>query len=396
MNFLQSNVVFPISSPPIENGIVVVDDSGVIIEVIDPMTTGELPSGIKKYEGFICPGFVNMHCHLELSHLKGKFAEKTGLVGFIDQMRLGRDGELVHESILNADQEMFQNGIVAVADISNSADTIDIKKISQLYYHTFVEVFDVNPGRAEKVFEDGILLAQKFSDAELSASIAPHAPYTVSSKLLSLISKFYFNKSQLSTIHNQETEDEDSMFHSQSGDIFDFLIGLNPANADSIHKTNSSLEYILDHLHHFEKLLFVHNTFTKEEHIKEAQEFSDDIYWCFCPNANQYIENSLPDIELFRKNNCRITVGTDSYASNRSLSILEELKTISTHFPKIPLHEMLKWATLNGAAFLGKDDEFGSLERGKRPGIVLIENVDLLALRITAQSISKRIDNQLN
>ena len=148
MNFLQSSLVFPISSPPIENGIVVVDDSGVIIEVIDPMTTGELPSGIKKHEGFICPGFVNMHCHLELSHLKGKFAEKTGLVGFIDQMRLGRGGEFIHESILKADQEMLANGTVAVADISNSPDTIDIKKISQHYYHTFAEVFDVNPGKS--------------------------------------------------------------------------------------------------------------------------------------------------------------------------------------------------------------------------------------------------------
>lgn len=368
------------------------DDSGVIIEVIDPMTTGELPSGIKKYEGFICPGFVNTHCHLELSHLKGKFPEKTGLVGFIDQMRLGRGGELIHESILKADEEMQANGIVAVADISNSPDTIDIKRNSQLYYHTFVEIFDVNPGRAEKVFEDGLNLMQKFTDLELSASIVPHAPYTVSSKLLSLLSRYYFSKLQLSTIHNQETEDEDALFHSQSGDIFDFLIGLNPANTESIHKSNSSLEYILDHLHHFEKLLFVHNTFTKEEHIKEAQEFSDDIYWCMCPNANQYIENTLPDIELFRKNNCRMTIGTDSYASNRSLSVLDEIKTISTHFPKIPLNELLKWATLNGSAFLGKDDVYGSLERGKCPGIVLIENVDLTALKLKSDSVSRRID----
>ena len=299
-----------------------VDDSGVIIEIIDPLTYGELPSGIIKHEGFLCPGFVNMHCHLELSHLKGKFAEKTGLVGFIDQMRLSRHGEMIQESIAAADREMTENGIVAVGDISNSDHTIEIKKTSAIYYHTFVELFDIAPGRAEKVFKEGQILLKQFSDSGLSASLVPHAPYTVSPALLSLLSKAYFNSAQLATIHNQETEDEDKMFHSQSGGIYDFLVGLNPAVKEHNHENDSSLEYILDHLHHFEKLLLVHNTFTKEEHIKEADEFSDDLYWCFCPNANMYIENRLPDVEIFRHNNCKITVGTDSYASNKTLSIV--------------------------------------------------------------------------
>jgi cytosine/adenosine deaminase-related metal-dependent hydrolase len=196
----------------------------------------------------------------------------------------------------------------------------------------------------------------------------------------------------LSTIHNQETEDEDTMFHSQSGGVYDFLVGLNPAVKEHDHENNSSLEYILDHLHHFEKLLLVHNTFTKEDHIIEAQDFSDDLYWCFCPNANLYIENKLPDIEIFRKNNCKITIGTDSYASNRSLSVLDELKAISDHYPQIPLNEMLNWACKNGAVFLGKDDSLGSFEKGKKPGIVLIENVDHSNLKLTSRSTSKRMD----
>ncbi|MBP6533307.1 MAG: amidohydrolase family protein [Bacteroidia bacterium] len=391
MTFHQAAILFPITSPPIKNGIVVVDDSGVIIEIIDPSTYGELPSGIIKHEGFLCPGFVNMHCHLELSHLKGKFPEKTGLVGFIDQMRLNRGGEQIHEAIANADREMNENGIVAVGDISNSNDSIDVKKESKIFYHTFVEMFDVAPGRAEKVLNDAKQLAKQFSESGLSNSLAPHAPYTVSAALLSLLSKEYFNSAQLSTIHNQETEDEDKMFHSQNGGVYDFLVGLNPAVKEHNHENNSSLEYILDHLHHFEKLLLVHNTFTKEEHIIEAHDFSDDLYWCFCPNANMYIENRLPDVEIFRKNNCKITIGTDSYASNRSLSIVDELKTISNHYSEISLHEMLNWACINGAAFLGKEDVLGSFDKGKRPGIVLIENVDVPRMKLTDRSTSKRI-----
>lgn len=392
MNFLQADIVFPITSEPIENGVLVVDDKGVIIEIMNPLTDGDLPSEIKKYSGFLCPGFVNMHCHLELSHLKGKFKEKSGLVNFINEMRLNRSNENSKEAILQADHDMFESGIVAVGDISNTADTLSVKKKSPIYYHTFVELFDVVPGRSEKVFTEGKFLAQQFSDKGLSNSLVPHAPYTVTAALLSLLSKSYFNSAQLSTIHNQETKDEDFLFHSQSGAMFDFLIGLNPVLGNHIYENNSSLEFILDHLHHFEKLLLVHNTFTKEEHIKDALAFSDEIFWCLCPNANLYIENKLPEIELFRKNKCKITIGTDSYASNSSLSILEEIKTLSQNFKEISLEEILKWATLNGANFLGKDDVLGSFERGKCPGIVLIENVDSLNKKVVSNSTSRRLD----
>lgn len=392
MKFIQANIVFPVTSAPVENGIVAVDHSGMIVDVIDPKHVNELPLDIKKVEGFLCPGFVNMHCHLELSHLKGKFEEKTGLVGFIDQMRTNRGGEKIMEAIEEADREMTEGGIVAVGDISNTDHTIQQKKSSAIYYHTFVELFDVVPGRAEKVFEAGKELSMQFTDAGLSNSIVPHAPYTVSSALLELLSKSYFNIAQLSTIHNQETEAEDTLFHSSSGGLFDFLVGLNPAVKDHRHKNESSLEYILDHLHHFEKLLLVHNTFTKEDHVKDALDFSDHLFWCFCPNANMFIENKLPDIELFRKNNCKITIGTDSYASNRSLSIVDELKTISQQFPEISLHEMLNWACINGATFLNKNDKIGSLEKGKKPGLVLIENVDLLFGKLTDRSTSVRLN----
>ncbi len=392
MKFIQADVIFPIISPPIRNGIIGYDSDGYIHEIIDPATSTEMPSNVEQKKGFICPGFVNTHCHLELSHLKGKFEQKTGLVSFIDQMRTNRSGDDILEAISLANDEMFQNGIVAVGDISNNSNTLNKKLTSKIYYHTFIELFDVVPGRTAKVFEAGIALMSQFSQENLSSSLVPHAPYTVTANLFEALSANYSSHNFLSSIHNQETPDEDRMFQSQTGNVFDFLFSVSHEIEKRNSRHASSLDYTLQHLKNFGKLLLVHNTFTSEEQLLSAELLNKNLYWCFCPNANLYIEDRLPSISIFTKSDCKITLGTDSYASNHSLSILDELKTIAFHFPELSLHELLKWATFNGAEFLGIERKFGSFENGKKPGIVLIENVDSMNMKLKTDSKSHRID----
>jgi len=116
-------------------------------------------------------------------------------------------------------------------------------------------------------------------------------------------------------------------------------------------------------------LLLVHNTFTSKQDIETAEEQHQNLYWCFCPKANLYIENKLPQIDLFFELGVKCTLGTDSLASNNSLSIWEEILSIRKAFPKIPLNTLINWATINGAQFLGIDNQFGSFEVGKKPGV---------------------------
>jgi len=93
-----------------------------------------------------------------------------------------------------------------------------------------------------------------------------------------------------------------------------------------------------------------------------------------CPNANLYINDQLPAIDLFIKHNCEIVLGTDSLASNHHLSILEEIKTIRERFPNIAADQLLQWATINGAKALQIDKLLGSFEPGKQPGVILCED----------------------
>jgi len=360
------------------------EDDGTILDV-RKREVGETDVELK--EGIICPGFVNTHCHIELSHLHGKLAEKRGLDQFIKDIEATRKStdEEIQTAIVKAEEEMLRNGIVAVGDISNGSSSFAQKQKGRLAYHTFVEVFAFHPDRADKAFERALDLYNGLSGKK---SIVPHAPYSASAALLKKISDFAYSENALLCIHNQESEEENLLFRSKEGKILDRLkhFGIDT----SFWKATgfNSLASTLVHLPKCNKILLVHNTVSTKDDIQWAHQYSNQIYWCFCPNANLYIENRLPDFQLFIDEQAKITIGTDSLASNTGLSVLEELKTISKN-AAVPLETLLKWATLNGAQFLGLDVQLGSLEKGKKPGINLISNVDLAELKLTGLSSVK-------
>ena len=121
------------------------------------------------------------------------------------------------------------------------------------------------------------------------------------------------------------------------------------------------------------RTLLVHNSISDVLDIRAAQAWNQNIYWTTCANANLYIENRLPDYEAFIDAGARMTIGTDSLTSNWSLSIWDEIKTISRYNSYLNFEDLIQWATLNGAEALGFEKELGSIAPGKTPGINLIK-----------------------
>ena len=374
--YLSANYIFPVSSDPIKDGIVVIGDSGEIIDLIDGGSSLEISATLEHYEGIIVPGFVNSHCHLELSHLFGKIQKGTGLVSFISEVisqRLANEDQIV-AAMKTYDQLMFAHGIVAVGDISNNKFSKSVKQNSQIYYHTFIELLGFDPLRAETVFQKALDLKAEF--APLPASFAPHAPYSVSAELFSILSNYAEDHENLFSMHNQETESENEFFLNKSGAFIDFYKMLNLDMSFFEAQSKTSLQAVLPLFPFNQKILLVHNTFTNLEDIVAVKHSKKNITWCLCPNANLYIEQRLPDLALFINSELNITVGTDSLASNDKLCILSELKTIKKHFSELSTSQIIRWATLNGAQFLGIDNKFGSIEKGKKPGLNLISEVN--------------------
>lgn len=387
MRKVSADYIFPISSEPIKNGVIAIDDDGTIIDITTHQTDAEY------FEGIICPGFVNTHCHLELSHLKGKVSEKKGITGFISELVPARNqfSEVeILKAIEGAENEMLKNGIVAVGDISNTNHTFKQKEKAKLLYHTFIEVFDLNPEKAAEVFEKALQIKQELSNIShltSNISIVPHAPYTVSDKLFELIKYEAEKANSIITIHNQESEAENELFKTKSGKIFELFTKMGIDLGYIKTKGENSLQSTFEKLPLSQNILLVHNTFMTTEDIQFIKSAitrqTSDIYFCTCPNANLYIENKLPDYNLFIKENLNVTIGTDSLASNWSLSILDELKTITKHFSEIPLQTLLTWATKNGANYLGFN-QLGTIEKGKNPGLNLLKNTE--GLKISEQT----------
>jgi cytosine/adenosine deaminase-related metal-dependent hydrolase len=336
----------------------------------------EAGDDIQYFEGILSPGFVNAHCHLELSHMKGMIPAHTGLQEFVKQIVALRqvESEAIQEAIINAEAEMMANGIVAVGDISNTLDTLTQKAKHNLAYYSFVELYDLDPTRAADKILAGIEIQKQFQENCVRASLVPHAPYSVTNNLWNLLSA-HFGIHTIS-LHNQETPDENEFFKTKTGSFLG-MYERTKVNLDFFEATGlSALQSVLPIFKKAHHGILVHNSFTSAEDIQAVHAAMDNAFWCLCPNANQYIEQTMPPVELFRSEKAKVVIGTDSYASNWSLNILDELKTIQQYHPQIPLEEMLGWATLNGAQALQMDKHLGSFEKGKKPGVVLIKGVD--------------------
>jgi aminodeoxyfutalosine deaminase len=388
MKSFKADYVFPVCADPIKNGIVTVDDNGKILSVTD-QNAPPVDVPVEQLSGILCPGFVNTHCHLELSHLKDKVKQQTGLVNFIMDVQKfrGADSSLVLDAAQKADQEMYENGIVAVGDISNSNISIKPKTNSKLYYHSFIETFSFLPARAADTFNNALQLMNEFKP--LSCSITPHAPYSVSKELFKLIQKYSETGNNLISIHNQECDDENKFFRYKLGSFNDLYASFGIDISFFKPQARNSVQTIIPLLTDKQEILLVHNTCTNLKDIYFIKRFDRKINFCFCPNANLYIENKLPKIELFIGQGYNITLGTDSLASNTKLCILSEMRTIQEKFPSLSTAQLIEWGTINGARFLGIDDGKGTLEAGKTPGLNLISGLD--GLKITPETKVKKL-----
>ena len=380
------------TTAPVVNGFVELEDDGTVIRTgvcADPAAEPVF------YEGAIAPGFVNAHCHVELSYMKGLFRKGTGMAGFIDQINELRDTKSMEEKVRDltvAMDSLWEQGVVAMADISNCADSFAVKARHPMYTRTFLEVFGTEPEDCGAVM-DGVRKLKEVADGfGIDAAPTPHACYTMSPELVTAVSVEGLGSGFLS-FHSEETEEEEEMLKYGSGKMWENRVKAGMSVPPVTGK--SSLLYFIDRLlagHSApfdEHILLVHECCMDQEGVDAVKAVMNHPFVAVCPLSNLFIHNALPPIDLMRRNALKICVGTDSLSSNDDLRIVDELYCLQRNFPEVPLGELLTWASRNGAEFLAKP-EFGTLETGKRPGLVFIDHLDADG-RLTAASKSHRL-----
>lgn len=358
--------------------VVAAGPDGTILAVHEP---GIIPSeNVQHLAGILCPGFVNAHCHLELSHMKGVIPEGGGLVPFLQAVMTRRNGFTPGQkaaALYEAVAESRKNGIVAVGDIANGTDTLSIRQRADLHIHTFIESIGFTETRKEDRFAYSEAVYRQFAaqepggDTMLRQSIVPHAPYSVSPGMFALIDAF--DPAGILSIHNEETAAENELYRSGGGAMFDLYETLQIDAGFFRPSGRSSLQTYVPLLAETHPLLLVHNTFMEQADIDFLLRSGREVFLCLCPNANLYIEQRLPPVMALAASGLPVCLGTDSLASNHSLSLWEEIRSLQAGFPELPLEWLLRWATSNGAKALQMEHLLGSIAPGKRPGLVQLQ-----------------------
>jgi len=390
MKYFSAQFILTNSGPPLKRSLIKADDDGTILSVEN--TEGNLKEtrSVEFYNGIIIPGFVNCHCHLELSHLKGAIPQGTGLAGFLTLLQNIRNNnpDVILSSVISADKELYREGVELCADICNDKVTFTVKKKSHIRYLNLLEVFATDPEKAASRMSEIIRLSEDSEKDGLPYFIVPHTVYTVSLPLFRLLRE-KTNENRVTSIHFMETKGEDTFVSHHSGPLMDSL-----AKGGMLSKVlftpESCVSAILNEVTPSGSLILVHNTYTDRSTIKAIQK-RKNTYWCLCPGSNKYIENKLPPVDLLTSEGCDIVIGTDSLASNNRLSIISELKTLQESFPAFGLEEIIRWATINGAKALGEDQNYGKIEPGMRPGLLLLENVDLINFKLLPETSLTRL-----
>lgn len=354
--------------------LLVLDDSGEIVSIESNVKDIDSMAGVEYHNGMIVPGFVNCHSHLEYSYVKGMIPPGGGLPEFIRAIIEIKISAPVEESVMidaasQWDAVMAAEGTVAIGDHNNNDYVYGVKEQSKIFYRTFVEMLDVEGETPDETFAVGMERVNKHHSLNLDATMVPHANYTMADRLIALSG-------------GEATSDKGVKVDGIVSVHFKESIAMAGEGERETTINNISAER--------DNILLVHCIYASKEDIAYAKaKFGDKMTVVVCPMSNLYIENSIADIDMILEQGVRLTVGTDSLSSNTTLSMIEEVKTLIAR--GYSQEQVLGWATHNGAIALGIDSWAGDLAAGKRPGIVLIDNIDPTTGAITEASRSKRI-----
>lgn len=360
-----------------QGNVLIMKQDETVEAIISAEEAGE---DIEEVDGILCPGFVNCHCHLELSHLHKAIPPKIGMVGFIEHVLAKRNEatEIIEEACKQADEEMQKNGIVAVGDICNTTNSLSTKLKSKIYYHNFIEVSGFVPATAQKRFDEAVKVYESFAKHFPNQNtLVPHAPYSVSKELFALIANHSVNK--ILSMHNQESYAEQEFFENKEGDFLRLYKNLG-IDLSFFNANTSSLQYAFPYLTYSKKCILVHNGYMLLEDQKLIKDINEKDaikkFWlCLCSSANTYIGNESPSAEFVKTFENEIVIGTDSLASNNQLCITTEIRDILHKYPSITLARILKMATHNGAKALGINHQFGEFKKGLKPGKITLKNL---------------------
>jgi aminodeoxyfutalosine deaminase len=364
MRLLRASWVVPVSAPPVRDGAVGIVDGR--IAWVGAWSAADRPEGADTDLGHsvLVPGLVNAHCHLELSHLKGRVPRADGFVPWVEALVEARGADTpdrVRASAAEAIRALEDTGTVAVGDVSNALAHLDLLQSSPVRAVVFYELLGWDPARAEPILaaaEERMGAAAAGLNGHVRVRLAAHAPHSVSARLLQGLRE----RGGPAAIHLAESAAESAFLGAGGGAWASFLArrGLGGVAFDP--PGTSPVRYL--------EALGVLRPGLVAAHCVHAD--AEDrvvlarrgVHVALCPRSNRNLGVGLPPLPELLADGVRLCLGTDSLASAESLDLLEDAALLHRTYPAVAPSVLVHLATAGGAAALGLSD-LGTLAPGQ-------------------------------
>ncbi len=305
----------------------------------------------------LVPGFVNLHTHIELSHLEGSMPAKVGFVEWLKAIMIAKATSrgVDRTAMERAVERMIRSGVRLVCDISN--DAVSASVLSEFLPGSilFLERYGLRYSVAREVIRtisnELNLLREKYPSIHVYPTA--HAVYSTHPELLGYLATL--EPSFPFSMHFLES-DQERLFLSGRGELYELLDAMGLIDCEFSY--TSPVEYIRQRGILRRGTFFVHMVDASYEEFSAVAESGCGV--CFCPGSNLYISGQLPDVCAALRSGVRIGIGTDSLASNLDLNILRELGIIFEHFECVRPQRLFGWATSEGASIIGGELGFKS------------------------------------
>jgi cytosine/adenosine deaminase-related metal-dependent hydrolase len=366
--------VLPISQPPIRNGFVAID-GGLVIAVSDRPPDEAVPLGRVA----ILPALVNAHTHLELSHLHTLVPPGTSFNEWVMTLMTLRRGfaDPGAEPILAAARLAIvrarASGSGLVGDVSNTLVTVPLLREAGIPAQVFYEIIGfshpdpVGRVRAARAAAD----AAGTDDRGVRVSLAAHAPYSVSAGLFRAIRADVDSHARpVTSVHLGESVAEVELLRDGTGPARAMLERLGVWSSEWQVPGASPTEYLSALGFLRPHTLVVHGVQFGAADLARVKAAGATVV--SCPRSNVYVGVGPPPLESFYAAGVPVAFGTDSLASVDDLNMFAELAEARRIAPAVSARELLRSATLTGAQALRYDEEYGSIETGKRAALIAV------------------------
>ncbi len=387
----RAKYVLPEPDLLLQNGAVYVSGAGRILRVEHwNGPPANMQYSLKDWgSAVLLPGFVNCHAHLELTRLHNQLVRYSSFTNWISQLMARRsewsERDLLESALAGAALSLA-SGTVLLGDISTAGVSWQALKSVRMRKVVFEEIVGL---AQDKVPETVASLSHRLStvvgDDMLISGISPHAPYSVSADLYRTTAEMAADRGLLLSSHVAETEAEIKFLHYGTGEFRDFLAGLGALPEGWSPPRLAPVQYLHSVGVLGRNCLLIHCNYLDSDSM--ALIVSSNSSVIYCPRSHAFFKHKEHPVRQLLDMGVNVALGTDSLASNTSLSMLDEMRFLFQKRKDLKCEEIFRMATLNGASALNFGHTVGRLRRGYRADMAVLRVPEELPGRNVAVQI---------